>query len=330
MSVLSNLVNNYADDVVRSTVSNYGDDILKSAGNVINNQIDDMAKLAMNKKANVPLEKRLIGDSLLDAQDLVNTIKGVGGQVDDFGNIRLYHRTNPESAKKIIDSGKMFGKEDGLFFSTSRNGINNTSYGNTPIAFDIPAENLMLDDIFADEASIKMPLKRAGQYVDVADFINNSPTTKLYRGQMNGIDDFYYNSYTDPSKIKNYASETIGNGYFMTPKREAATAFGVPLEIEVPSERIMSKNTLQDLISEAEKKVNDIKEMERLYTNNPAYAEYLDEAAAGHIPAIAKWHNMPFIENNTANGQDLAEILFYKDVDPELTRTLLSQLIKKS
>lgn len=37
MSVLSNLVNNYADDVVRSTVNNYGDDVLKAAYNGIRN-----------------------------------------------------------------------------------------------------------------------------------------------------------------------------------------------------------------------------------------------------------------------------------------------------
>lgn len=40
MSVLSNLINNYADDVVRSTVSNYGDDVARAA----TNNIDDVLR----------------------------------------------------------------------------------------------------------------------------------------------------------------------------------------------------------------------------------------------------------------------------------------------
>lgn len=195
MSILSTLFSNYGDDLARqfanhaddavlAGIRNYGDDTIRAAAN----QSDDLAKLAMTKRANVPLNQRLTGDSLLDAQDLIDNIKSVGGTVDDFGNVRLYHRTTPESAQKIMDSGKMFGKEDGLFFSTAKNGVNNSAYGSAPVAFDIPAENLMLDDLFADEASIRMPLQRAGQYADISDFISKPKT--IYHGTNKVFDNF--------------------------------------------------------------------------------------------------------------------------------------------
>ena len=155
-------------------------------------------------------------------------------------------------------------------------------------------------------------------------------TTKLFRGQVNGIDDFYYNSYTDPSEIGQYVTKTIGDGYFMTPKRDAATAFGTPLEIDVPTNRIMSREQLDQVISDATQQVNDSKIMKKLWRSNPDYAEYLEAAADNQLPAIAKYHNMPFIENNTKNGQDLAEILFYRNVDPDLTKSLLAQLTKNN
>lgn len=232
MSILSGLFAKYGDDIARKFVDhaddavlagirNHTDDAIRAAAN----QTDDLAKLAMAKRANVPLNQRLTGDSLLNAQDLIDNIKSVGGTVDDFGNVRLYHRTTPESAQKIMDSGKMFGKEDGLFFSTAKNGVNNSAYGSTPVAFDIPAENLLLDDIFGDEASIRMPLQRAGQYADISDFINKPNKTAL--NTILSDDDIFYHG------TPNGGFQQFNDGSYFTKNKSYADSYQNPLASDI-------------------------------------------------------------------------------------------------
>ena len=108
-----------------------------------------------------PIEKRLRGDALLDAQDLIDTVMDVGGEVDGNGYITVYHRTNAENAANIRRTGVMTAKEDGLFFSTKETGYND-GYGDTVVKLRIPAEEMLLDDIFDDEAHLRIPLKRIG------------------------------------------------------------------------------------------------------------------------------------------------------------------------
>lgn len=120
----------------------------------------------------VPLEQRVSGDNLLDAQDLIDTVKDVGAKVDGNGYITVYHRTNNQSKEKILSSGQMTAKEDGIFFSTKKDG-QNAGYGSEIIEFKIPAEKLMLDDIFDDEAHLRLPLKRAGETIDVKPYLTN-------------------------------------------------------------------------------------------------------------------------------------------------------------
>lgn len=67
------------------------------------------------------LERRISGDELLDAQDLIEEIKSVGAKVDKNGYITLYHQTTNENADKIRQTGKMFAKEPYVYFSTSEN-----------------------------------------------------------------------------------------------------------------------------------------------------------------------------------------------------------------
>lgn len=109
----------------------------------------------------VPIEKRLRGDALLDAQDLIDTVMDVGGEVDGNGYITVYHRTDAENAANIRRTGVMTAKEDGLFFSTKETGYND-GYGDTVVKLRIPAEEMLLDDIFDDEAHLRIPLKRIG------------------------------------------------------------------------------------------------------------------------------------------------------------------------
>lgn len=61
---------------------------------------------------------------MLNAQDLISDVKELGGQVDDYGFIMLYHRTSDQNAAAIRNNREMLAKEDGLFFSTKQDGQN--------------------------------------------------------------------------------------------------------------------------------------------------------------------------------------------------------------
>lgn len=107
----------------------------------------------------IKLEKRLKGDKFLDALDLIDTIRDVGGAVDEFGFVTVYHRTSDASAKAICETGIMTAYEDGLFFSTKKDG-QNVGYGEVVVTLLVPVEELILDDIFQDEAHLRSPLKK--------------------------------------------------------------------------------------------------------------------------------------------------------------------------
>lgn len=117
------------------------------------------------------LEERVKGDELLDAQDFIEEVKSVGAKVDDKGYVTVYHVTTPESAEKIKSSGKMFGKENGLFFSTSKNAQQAAGRGGETLEFKIPAEKLLLDDIFSDNADVKIPLSKANEEIDISKYL---------------------------------------------------------------------------------------------------------------------------------------------------------------
>lgn len=108
----------------------------------------------LNKKLN-DIEQALIkrglkGDDLLNALDTVNEIESVGGIVNNEGIATLYHATKPEKAKQILKEQKMYGIENGIFFSTKPDG-QILGYGDCVLAVQIPVEKLLLDDDFGDE-----------------------------------------------------------------------------------------------------------------------------------------------------------------------------------
>lgn len=116
------------------------------------------------------LEQRISGDELLDAQDLIEEIKMVGAKVDKNGYVTLYHQTTNENADKIRQTGKMFAKEPYVYFSTSENASQSDGRGNTKLEFKIPAEKLILDDIFSDNADVKIKLN-SNKELDVSNYI---------------------------------------------------------------------------------------------------------------------------------------------------------------
>lgn len=149
------------------------------------------------------LEQRVYGDELLNAQDLIEEVKSVGANVDNNGYITLYHVTNPESAKKIIESGKMFAKEDGIFFSTSKNAQQGEGRGGITLEFKIPAEKLILDDLFSDNADLKIPLNNKNEILDVSQYlVENNKQYMLKGDEMSGI-------YTPKNQFTNRLSDGL-------------------------------------------------------------------------------------------------------------------------
>src|SRR5690606_2054963 len=96
-------------------------------------------------------EQRALASEMLD----------VGAEITSTGLARVYHRTSAENAESIRRTGKMRGREDGLFFSTRPDG-QIAGYGDSVVEFLVPLSELQLDDIFADEAHVRVPTSRAG------------------------------------------------------------------------------------------------------------------------------------------------------------------------
>lgn len=126
-------------------------------------------ELVADPNIKLRLEQRVSGDDLLNAQDLIDEVKRVGGIVDDYGNVTVYHRTDEKNAERIKNAKIMVAKEDGLFFSTKENG-QNAGYGEAVIQLSIPIEKLTLDDIFSDEAHLKYPLENVRR-LDISDYL---------------------------------------------------------------------------------------------------------------------------------------------------------------
>ncbi len=118
------------------------------------------------------LEQRVTGDELLDAQDLIEEIKSVGANVDKNGYVTLYHQTTNENADKIKQSGKMIAKEPYVYFSTSKGASQSDGRGNTKLEFKMPAEKLILDDIFDDNADVKVKLDN-NKELDISSYLVN-------------------------------------------------------------------------------------------------------------------------------------------------------------
>lgn len=118
------------------------------------------------------LEQRVSGNELLDAQDLIEEIKSVGANVDKNGYVTLFHQTTNENADKIKQTGKMIAKEPYVYFSTSKDASQSDGRGNIKLEFKIPVEKLILDDIFSDNADVKIELD-SGKELDISNYIIN-------------------------------------------------------------------------------------------------------------------------------------------------------------
>ena len=85
-------------------------------------------------------------------------------------SVILYHHTSQENKQKILRSGEMFGKEDGIFFTTKKEG-QASEFGEAVIKFKVPIYKVQLDDAFGDEAHVRIPTKKSGQIVNMKNYI---------------------------------------------------------------------------------------------------------------------------------------------------------------
>ena len=178
-------------------------DTAETAGGVDNNSglspTDNVSKISIsdsNEKVKTKLEERVTGVDLLNAQDLIEEIKSVGGEVDENGYVTVYHRTTENAKEKILSTGIMTAKEDGVFFSTKPNG-QIEGYGSAIIKISIPIEKLVLDDIFDNEAHLRYPLKTSKATLNISEYINNITTEGKDQYSLPDIDRYTEKQYND-------------------------------------------------------------------------------------------------------------------------------------
>lgn len=112
----------------------------------------------MKRRENALKERGLNGDNLLNAMDIIEEITSVGGIVKKDAFAVLYHRTNKESAEKMVKEQYAKTKEDGIFMSTHSD-KQIIGYGDTVVKFIVPVEILVLDDDFGDELHYRIKTK---------------------------------------------------------------------------------------------------------------------------------------------------------------------------
>ena len=182
---LSEMFNNKTGKELSDAVKKAGyDGIITIDENGYYNEIVNLD----GRKNNNTLENRVSGDALLNAQDLIDELKEVGAKVDDNGYVTVYHQTTKENADNIIKTGRMSAKEDGIFFSTSKNATQADGRGDTKIEFKIPVEDLVLDDIFDDNADVRIPLKNSKETIDVSKYLTNEVTNNQENNKQKQLD----------------------------------------------------------------------------------------------------------------------------------------------
>ena len=110
------------------------------------------------------------GDELLTQIDKSNELKDNGAKINDDGTVTVYHYTNKDAATQIQKTGQMTGAEDGIFFTTKRDG-EAKGFGDTVLKAEVPIEKLDIDDLFGDEAHLRLPLDKRGQKIDVSKWL---------------------------------------------------------------------------------------------------------------------------------------------------------------
>lgn len=139
-----------------------------------------------------PVKLEQFEQPLVVDQDLANDLLSEIAEFSEVNNgvVTVYHRTSKENADRIRESGNIIPKEDGVFFSTKRDG-EAIGFGDEVIEFKIPADQLTLDDIFDDEAHVKIKAT-ANRSTDISQLLaqptsEDAPGARGYYDPTNSI-----------------------------------------------------------------------------------------------------------------------------------------------
>jgi hypothetical protein len=149
-------------------------------------------------------------------------------------------------------------------------------------------------------------------------FPASEDTIDLYRGQIKGNDNLYYNKGNGTG-----GSATVGNGFYMTPneaKTEPWRGEGIePVHLRASKNDILTRDELVEKTNWANDMLGDLDAMKNLYDNDPQQAELIEALATGHLPEVSKYLDKPFIQPDSGQGEELAETIFFPDTRPMLT-----------
>lgn len=143
-------------------------------------------------------------------------------------------------------------------------------------------------------------------------------TIDLFRGQIKGNDNLYYNKGNGTG-----GSATVGNGFYMTPneaKTEPWRGEGIePVHLRASKNDILTRDELVEKTNWANDMLGDLDTMKNLYANDPQQAELIEALATRHLPEVSKYLDKPFIQPDSGQGEELAETIFFPDTRPMLT-----------
>lgn len=157
---------------------------------------------------------------------------------------------------------------------------------------------------------------------------------KLYRGQQYSNTDFSYNSELMNENPDKWGSKDVGKGYHFTPKKGMAGSWegsdGGVIEVDYTPDQVLKADDARKMIKEANELLADDKYMAKLWQENEAMAEQIEEIADGNLEALAKREGKPFVQHLKANDDELGTMYYYKDIDPELTDRFVSEFKQKA
>lgn len=188
-----------------------------------------------------PLYEAAIQNSRLDDSYLAMATGKRG--IDNL--INVWHRTTPEAAKSIRDSGKFTPKEDGIFFTDKIDGPASFGYGDDAVEFSIPESRLQIDDEFPDgERHFRFPAKQ-GKEIDISDFIvrNDSGTALSYDGGMSDKIKLFHTSNDDIQKIDNRTDRPFGSNLFFSADKQKHGG-KIEYSVEVDKDKILDPKRL--------------------------------------------------------------------------------------
>lgn len=127
------------------------------------------------------LKERHVDNKKIDESIvLLESILSRGGEVDESGNVTLYHGTTKDRADKIEIENNFINRKDnyGIYFSTSKDmyleWAKDSPDEKVLLKFKIPIEDLEEDPLMKDDidcVNVRIPVKKADKKIDISNYI---------------------------------------------------------------------------------------------------------------------------------------------------------------